>query len=383
MPRTAAATRLNVVQLLPALDAGGVEQATLEIAAALVQRGHRAVVVSGGGAQVERLRALGAEHVTLPIGRKSPLTLRHVYTLRRLLAEARPDVVHARSRLPAWLGWLALRGIRSAPPPHFVTTVHGLNSPGAYSAVMLRGERVVCVSETVRQHLLAHYPQRADPARMQVIQRGIDPQRFARVRPDPAWQEQLAAELPQLAGRRVLLLPGRGTRLKGHDAALILLAGLVARNVDAALWMPGAAQRGRERYLAELYEIARGLGVIDRVAITPARDDMPTCYAAADLVLQLSSRPEALGRTVLEALACGRPVLGFDHGGVGESLAALYPQGRIAPGNHAALLNAATRLLTAPAPALPAYAGPTLAGMQQATLAMYASLVAAGSGHAG
>lgn len=374
---------LNVVQLLPALDAGGVERATVEIAGALVAAGHRATVVSAGGALVPQLQALGAEHVALPIGRKSLLTLRHVRTLRALLADRAPDIVHARSRLPAWIGWMAWRGL-PRPAPHFLTTVHGLNSPGRYSAIMLRGERVVCVSDTVRAHLCEHYPDAAgDPGRLVVIPRGIDPARFARDRADAAWHRRFAEELPQLAGRRVLLLPGRGTRLKGHDAALMLLAGLVARNVDAALWMPGAAQPGRERYLAELYEIARALGVIDRVAITTARDDMPACYAAADVVLQLSARPEALGRTVLEALACGRPVLGFDHGGVGESLAALYPQGRIRPGDHVALLNAATRLLTSPPQQLPPYRGPTLAGMQQRTLALYAEVARGGSANAG
>ena len=92
---------LTVVQLLPALDGGGVERSTLEIADALVRAGHRALVVSAGGRLVPRLEALGAQHVTLDIGRKSLWTLRHVAALRRLFAEERADIVHARSRLPA------------------------------------------------------------------------------------------------------------------------------------------------------------------------------------------------------------------------------------------------------------------------------------------
>jgi glycosyltransferase involved in cell wall biosynthesis len=363
---------LHVVQLLPALESGGVERSTLEIAAALRAAGHRATVVSAGGVLVPQLEAMGAVHETLPIGRKALSSLGLVRPLRRRLAALAPDIVHLRSRLPAWLGWLAWR--RLPPPrPRLVTTVHGLNSPGRYSAVMLRGERIICVSHTVRAHLLRHYPG-LDPGRLQVIARGIDPGRFRPGPPDPAWRAALDAELPQLAGRRLLLLPGRGTRLKGHDAALVLLAGLVAGNHDVALWMPGVVQPGRERYLAELRTIARGLGVPDRLALTPARSDMPAVYAAADLVLQLSARPEALGRTVLEALACGRPVLGFDHGGVGESLASLFPQGRVPPGDHVALLGKARTLLEAP-PRLPAYAGPTLAAMQRATLELYAELV--------
>ncbi|MBP7599068.1 MAG: glycosyltransferase, partial [Pseudoxanthomonas sp.] len=165
--------RLTVVQLLPALESGGVERSTLEIADALVRAGHRAVVVSAGGRLVPTLQASGAEHITLDIGRKSLLTLRHVPALRRLFAEVGADIVHARSRLPAWIGLRALRGMPAPSRPRFVTTMHGLNSPGRYSAVMTRGERVICVSDTVRRYLLQHYP-RTDPDRLVVIPRGID-----------------------------------------------------------------------------------------------------------------------------------------------------------------------------------------------------------------
>src|SRR5690606_16446041 len=216
-----------------------------------------------------------------------------------------------------------------------------------------------------------------DPDRLRVIPRGIDPRRFHRDPPDPQWRAALDAELPALAGRRLLLMPGRGTRLKGHEAALILLAGLVAADQDVALWLPGVVQPGREAYLRELRTLALALGVPDRLALSPPRADMPAVYAAAELVLQLSARPEALGRTVLEALACGRPVLGFDHGGVGESLAALFPEGRVAPGDHVALLGKARAMLASP-PRLPPYAGPTLAAMQQATLDLYVELAGHG-----
>ena len=364
---------LHVVQLVPALDGGGVEQATVEIAAALQSAGHRASVIGAGGAMLPALLATGARHLELPIGRKSLATLGTVGPLRAALAEWRPDIVHVRSRLPAWIARLALRGL-PGPRPRLVSTVHGLNSPGRYSGIMVRADRVICVSQTVRAHVLRQWPD-TPPGRLVVIARGIDPARFPRGGATAA-RAALEAEFPQLAGRRVLLMPGRGTRLKGHDAALVLLAGLVAANVDALLWLPGAAQVGRERYLAELYEIARGLGVVDRLLVTPARQDLPRLYAIADLVLQLSSRPEALGRTVLEALAAGRPVLGFDHGGVGETLAALWPHGRVPAGDHVALLAKARRFLEA-APDVPRYRGPTLQDMQAATLAEYRALAAA------
>ncbi|MDE2407119.1 MAG: glycosyltransferase [Xanthomonadaceae bacterium] len=361
--------RLTVVQLLPALDAGGVERSTLEIADALVRAGHRAIVVSAGGRLLPALRAIGAQHVPMAIGQKSLLTLRHLPALRRVFAQA--DIVHARSRLPAWLGWLALRGLPAGQRPRFVTTVHGLNSPSRYSAIMARGEQVICVSETVRAHVLQHYPH-TDPARLQVIARGIDPAAFPRAPwPDRAARARVAALHPQLGGTGpLLLLPGRGTRLKGHADAVALLARLRADGVDARLWLPGARQAGRETYLRELEQLALQAGVGEAVVFSAATDAMAEAYAACDLVLQLSRQPEAFGRTVIEALAVGRPVLGWAHGGVGELLAELQPAGAVPPFDLDALQQRAQAWPALP-PALPVTMPCTLEAMQQATLTLY------------
>ncbi len=364
--------RLTVLQLLPALESGGVERSTLEIARALVAAGPPSRVASAGGRLVAQLEVEGSEHVALDLGRKRPWVLRHVWTLRRLLSALRPDIVHARSRLPAWIAQLALRGLPQ-PSPHFLTTAHGLNSPSPYSAIMARGERVICVSGCVRQHLLRHYPD-TDPARLRVIPRGIEPGDFPRgLRADPAWRAALAQDWPALDRGRLLLMPGRGTRLKGHAAAITLLAGLVGRGVDARLWLLGAAEAGRERYLDELRAQAEALGVAQRLTITPARSDVAQAYACSDLVLQLSEKPEAFGRTVIEALAIGRPVLGWAHGGVGELLDELYPAGAVPLGEAEGLLARAASLLEAappPPPAIPY----TLSAMQQSTLALYAEV---------
>ncbi|TWT18187.1 glycosyltransferase family 4 protein [Luteimonas marina] len=365
---------LTVVQLLPALESGGVERSTLEIADALVRAGHRAIVVSAGGRLLPRLRASGAEHVELDIGRKSLAVLRHVRVLRALFAREGVDIVHARSRLPAWLGWRALRGMPEAGRPRFVTTVHGLNSPSRYSAIMARGERVVCVSDTVRDYVLLHYP-RTDPERLRVIPRGIDPADFPRApAPDRAARERVAALHPALAGEGpLLLLPGRGTRLKGHGDAIALLAALRADGLDARLWMPGAVQDGREAYAAELERLALEVGVDGVLAITPPISAIAGAYAASDLVLQLSRKPESFGRTVIEALSVGRPVVGWDHGGVGELLRALQPAGAVAPFDAGALHRAARAALTRP-PSLPDTIPFTLQAMQDATLSVYDEL---------
>ena len=367
-----AAHRLTVVQLIPALDSGGAERSTLEIARALVAAGHRAVVISAGGRLVQRLEAEGGEHIGLPLGRKSPLTLGQIVPLRRALAALRPDVVHARSRLPAWLARVALRGL--SPRPHFVTTVHGLNSPNAYSAVLTRGERVIMVSQTVCEHVQQHYPD-LPQERVRLIPRGVDADEFPYgYRPDPAWRTAFFAEFPQLAGAPLLTLPGRGTRLKGHAHALRLLAALHARSVDARLLLLGADEPARAAYVRELRQLARTLGVAEAVAITPPRSDVREVYAISDLILQLSTQPEAFGRTVLEALALCRPVLGYAHGGVGELLAELYPAGRVPTADEARLVERAAELLRLAPPIAP-LTRYRLANMQQATLAVYAEVV--------
>jgi glycosyltransferase involved in cell wall biosynthesis len=367
--------RLTVVQLLPALESGGVERSTLEIADALVRAGHRAVVVSAGGRLEPALRAAGAEHVTLDIGRKSLLTLRHVGALRRLFADVGADIVHARSRLPAWLGLWAVRGMPAATRPRFVTTMHGLNSPSRYSAVMTRGERVICVSETVRRYLLRHYP-RTDPRKLVVIPRGIDPMQFPRAsHPDREARAWAATQHPSLAGDGpLLLLPGRGTRLKGHREALTLLGNLREQGIDARLWMPGTREQGREQYVADLETDAQLGRFADALAITPPTAEIARAYAASDIVLQLSRKPEAFGRTVIESLAVGRPVVGWAHGGVGELLAELQPSGAVPTFDEDRLFDTVRTVLAHPPPPLATMDVYTLHAMQDATLALYDEL---------
>lgn len=367
--------RLTVVQLLPALESGGVERSTIEIAEALVRAGHRAIVVSAGGRLVPMVEKAGAEHIALDIGRKSLLTLRHIRTLRDIFQREHVHIVHARSRLPAWLGWKAVNAIPSPQRPRFVTTVHGLNSPGIYSAVMTYGERVICVSDTVRRYVLQHYP-RTRTDKLRVIPRGIDPTQFPRAPwPDRAMRAEIADRFPVLGGEGpLLLLPGRGTRLKGHADAVRLLAGLRQAGSDARLWLPGAREPGREAYIQEMEDEAGRLGVAEAVLFAAPTSRIAEAYAASDLVLQLSRKPEAFGRTVIEALSVGRPVVGWAHGGVGELLAELQPRGAVPAFDDNALLSTCQALLAHPPPPLATMDAYTLRAMQDATLALYCEL---------
>lgn len=367
--------RLTVVQLVPALDTGGVERGTVEVADALAGAGHRSVVIGAGGRLVDALVRGGSEHLAWPVGRKSPLTLRWVPRLRRLLERESVDIVHARSRLPAWIAWLAWRGMDPATRPRFVTTLHGLHSVNAYSAIMTRGERVICVSETARRYVREHFPGTPED-RLVVIPRGVDRSHWrAGYRPDGAWLEAWRAGHPELTGRRLLCLPGRLTRRKGHEALLELLARLVAAGREVHGLVVGPVPGARRRYRDELEARARRLGVGDRLTFTGGRDDMREIFAVADLVLALSDKPESFGRTVLEALSIGTPVLGWDQGGTGELLGRLYPEGAVPPGDLAALAGRAEVLLERP-PVVPGDHPYTLDAMRRATLDLYARLAA-------
>jgi len=364
---------LTVVQLIPALHAGGAERTTLEVAQALVQGGHRSVVISAGGRMTAQLTAAGSEHITLDLRSKTLGALTRIGSLRRILRELRPDIVHARSRLPAWLGWWALKGLH--PRPHFVTTVHGLNSPGRYSSIMVRGDRVIVVSQTVRDYVLSHY-RGLEPSRVRVIPRGIDPDMFPYgYRADEAWKTAFFAEYPELAGAPLLTLAARGTRLKGHRDAIELLADLKRRGIEVRLLLLGVVEPGREAYVAELRELARSRGVTSQLVLAPSRDDIRDVYAVSAIVLQLSNQPESFGRTVVEALSLCRPVLGYAHGGVGELLAELYPAGRVPLGDHERLVERAAELLRV-APSIAPLENYSLQDMQRATLALYAELAA-------
>jgi glycosyltransferase involved in cell wall biosynthesis len=364
---------LTVVQCVPALDTGGVEQTTCDIAKALVHAGHRSIVISAGGRMQAQLLADGSEHVDLDIGKKSLFTLRHINTLRSQVNDIKPDIVHARSRLPAWLCVRALR--RMQTPPHFVTSVHGLNSPGFYSGVMLRGEKIICVSETVKAHVLQHWP-RVAQQRLCVIEPGADQQKFnADILPDQTWRNTFFERYPNAKAEKILLLPGRGTRLKGHHHALKLVARLRKAGKDVRLLCAGAVQQGREAYLEELKQLSERLGVTSAVTFTEPQSDMAQVYLLADVVLQLSEKPEAFGRTVAEALLMKRPVVGWDLGGVGENLRQHYPLGLVPTLDMDELFYKVTQQFEQAAVPMN-YDGQTISDMQTQTLALYEQLSA-------
>jgi glycosyltransferase involved in cell wall biosynthesis len=336
---------MKVLQILPELNAGGVERGTLEIASHLVAMGHQSMVVSHGGRLVDLLESQGSTHISLPVHRKSLATLGQVRRLRHLLASERPDILHIRSRVPGWVAWLAWRGMDPATRPHLVSTVHGFYSVNRYSAVMTKGERVIAVSESIRDYILAKYP--ACPAgRIRVIHRGVDPQAFPRChQPDAGWLHQWRRSLALPEGALTILLPGRITRWKGQQDFLRLIAGLKQAGLPAVGLVSGDTHPRKRAFLLELQQLAATLGISSDVHFLGHRSDVREVMAVSDLVVSLSRDPEAFGRVSLEAMSLGRPVAGYDHGGVGEQLRALFPAGRVPVGDEKCLLETCIRLL--------------------------------------
>ncbi len=367
------AQRLTVVQMLPALESGGVEKGTLEVGKYLVDHGHRSIVISAGGRLVAQLEREGSEHIAWPVGAKRLSTLRYIWKVRELLAREQPDILHLRSRLPAWIGYRAWKGLSAGNRPHLVTTVHGPYTPGRYSSVMVRGERVIAISDMIRAYILKNYPW-VDPAIIRIIPRGVDPQACPHGYQPPAeWLAKWNAQYPQLAGKYVITLPGRLTRWKGQEHLLRIIAGLKQRGLPAHGVLVGDAHPRKQYFADELHAQVRSMGLEKDITFTGHRSDMKEIMAVSDVVLSLSLDPEAFGRVSLEALTLGKPVAAYDHGGVAEQLAAVFPEGRAPVGDVAAVEQILARWY-AQHPTVPAENPFTLERMLSSTLAVYKEL---------
>lgn len=364
---------MKIIQLVPALNSGGVERGTLEIARALVAAGHESVVISDGGRMVAQLEAEGTRHIQLPIHRKSLSSLWQIRPLRKILQHEHADILHVRSRIPAWLTHLALRKIPSKNRPVLVSTVHGFYSVNRYSEIMTRADRVIAVSDSVVEYIQQNYP--ACPHdKITRIYRGINPSEFPHgYQPSNMWWQKTLAEFPELEHKIWLTLPGRITRLKGHESLLQLIVALKDRFPVHGV-VVGDAHEKKQAYLTELHARVDQLGIRDHVTFVGHRSDMREWLAASDIVLSLSSQAETFGRTTLEAISVGTSAVGWNRGGVAEILNCCYPQGLVEAENENTLLQTVEQLLSNPQPPAPVHDF-QLSKMTDQTIALYADMI--------
>jgi len=349
MPSVPQAHRRTCLQVLPALVTGGVERGTVDMAIAQAAAGWRAIVVSAGGGMVRELTRAGAEHITLPLETKNPVAMRrNVTRIAELIRHEHVDLVHARSRAPAWSAYGAAQ-LTGVP---FITTFHGVYSLGLlglkkrYNQVMARGARVIAISAFIRDHLIQEYD--VDPTRIRVIHRGVD---TTTLDPNVVSPKRLIAlterwRLPD--DGRVVMLPGRLTSWKGHMLLIDALADIKQRDpagFKIRCLMIGQDQ-GRTAYRADILAYAAARGVDGCVQIIDDCNDLPAAYMATDVVVSASTRPEAFGRVVAEAQAMGRPVVAPHHGAAPEIIEHGVTGWLFAPGNAGALADALTSALS-------------------------------------
>ncbi len=381
----------TVLQIIPSLDAGGAERTTVDIAGALAEAGARALVASAGGRLVSELQARGGIWIPFPADSKNPLSMAwNVARLARLIRLERPALVHARSRAPAWV---ALGATRLTGTP-FVTTFHGSYGGTSalklrYNSVMARGDVVIANSAYTRGLITGHYPW-AEP-QIEVIHRGTDLRQFSPQAVGPARVEALRADWGIEADERVVLLAARLTGWKGHRVLIEAAALLKRQGLEGTVFILAGDLQRRQRYRAELDAAIAAAGLQGIVRRVGHCSDMPAAFKAASVVAVPSTKPEAFGRSAVEAQAMGTPVVVTDLGAVPETVLAsprVPPEARtgwcVPPDDAPALAAALGEALALGASARDAMARRarahvaglfSLEGMQSSTLEVYRAVI--------
>lgn len=313
---------MKILQLLPELNIGGVERGTIDLAKILVEEGHKSFVISNGGRLVYQLEKNGSSHVSMPIHKKSLKTFFLSSELAKHIEDISPDIVHVRSRMPAWVNFFALKKLKKKPI--CVSTFHGLYSFPTYSQVMSFTDHSIAISETVKEYMQLKY--KIPNEKITVIPRGCDMNIFNKNPLDNEWIISFLKQFPSVADKKILTMPTRITRWKGVDTFVKLLSQLDDTFIGLIV---GPVSKSKKRYLKELKLSIANLKCENKIIFTDSRNDISNIYKFSDLVFNLSSSPEPFGRTMIEAISCGTKVVAWDHGGANEILSTLFPEGLV------------------------------------------------------
>lgn len=306
-----------IMQIIPALGAGGAEQGCIDMASEIVKAGAQAIVVSNGGYRIPELARAGAIHIDMPVHSKNPAIMwKNILRLKKIIKQHNVGIVHARSRAPAWSAWRACKGTDA----HFITTCHApYNISGEakriYNGSIAQGEIIIAISDFVAQYLQDNYA--VEPERIRKIHRGIPIERFHPTAVTAERMIDLATQWRIPDGANIIMLPGRVTRWKGHH---ILIEAMTKLNRKDVFCVIIGSDQGRKEYRHELDQFIEDHDLGAQIRIIDQCHDMPAAYMLSTVVVSASTDPEGFGRIPVEAQAMGRPIIASDHGGARETI---------------------------------------------------------------
>ena len=332
--------KLKIIQILPTLNTGGVERGVLDFNKYLIGKGHESYVISNGGRQVKNLIDDGGKHIHLQIAEKSLFTLFQAKKLADVINEISPDIIHIRSRIPAWVLQLSKLFIKN-PRPLIFSTFHGLYSTPFYSRIMASFDRVIAISKTVETYIYENYEKHLKKPPM-LIYRGSDESYFSpNFEPKQGYVDNFYKKMPSLLDKKILAFPGRLSSWKGQESFIKLISEL-PDNFSGLI--VGPYKNAKKKYFKQLEKLVENYNIKNRVFFYDARDDIREIYYLSDLVMNLSTTPEPFGRTILEAAMMNKKIIGWDRGGVGEVLDMFFPLGKVEFGNFKSLVETVENL---------------------------------------
>ncbi|MDB2679744.1 glycosyltransferase [Methylophilaceae bacterium] len=360
--------KFSVLQALPDLNSGGVERGTLEVNKYLASKGYRSIIVSNGGRMVGQVLKDKGEHHKIAIGKKNIFTIFTIFKLIKLIKKNKIDIVHARSRLPAWVCYFAIKLIKKSHRPIFITTVHGPYSVNFYSSIMTKGDKVIVVSKMIKDYVLKNY--KIDRKKIFLNYRGVSNKDFPfNFKASQNWLKTWYEKNPQTKNKIILTLPARITRWKGHEDFINLIKKLtlIYPNIHGLIV---GDEKKKNKFKLELKKKINEFKLNKNITFVGHRSDIREVLSISKIVFSLSKKPEAFGRVSLESLSIKVPVIGYSHGGVEEQLKKLLPKGLIDVGKIDEVKNLTSEWISKP-PEMRKNNFFTLGKMLQNTLSIY------------
>ena len=299
---------MHIVQILPELNDGGVERGVIDLNRELCKLNYKSTVITKGGKHVDQISNDGGQIIFFDVSSKNPLSFYlRVFLLKKLLTSLNPDILHARSRIPAWLAWKANKKLKIP----FITTVHGFNSINRYSSIMTKGDLVIYASHAINDYVIKNF--KINKNKLRYVPRGIDTEFFNPEKVDKEWIENFKKNY-QLQKKRIISIVGRITKWKGHDDFIHAIAKSQKSDPSIIGLIVGDASSNNKVYFESLKKLTLELGA--NIIFVGSQKKMREIYTISNLVVSASSdKPETFGRTIAESLSMNTPVIASNHGG--------------------------------------------------------------------